>query len=171
MIFSKRNKLAAVIFAMSGLVAELAVAEEQTVFAKVVNRTPIMESIQKTIPKRVCYQEEVVTQNTKSYTPSILGGVIGAAAGNQVGHGKGKDLATVAGAVLGASVGRDVQNKAAQQHRATVERCHDEHEYIYEERISGWRVTYEYNGATYITRTDRDPGDSIRLNIAIRPDV
>lgn len=146
-------------------------AQEQTVYADVVNRTPIMESVQKSIPKRVCYQEEVVTQNTKSYTPSIFGGVVGAAVGNQVGHGDGKKLATVAGALLGASVGRDVQNKNVQSHSALIERCHDETEYVYEERISGWRVTYNYNGATYITRTDRDPGDSIKLNVSIRPDV
>ena len=145
-------------------------AQSQTVYADVLNRTPVMENIQKSVPKRVCYQEQVVTQSSKSYTPSILGGIVGAAVGNEFGKGRGKDLATVAGTVLGASVGRDVQNRNAQNHTATVERCHTEQEYIYEERVTGWRVTYEYNGQTYVTRTDRDPGESIRLNIQIQPE-
>ena len=147
-----------------------AAAQDQTVYAPVLNRTPIMESIQKSIPKRVCYQEQVVTQETKSYTPSILGGIVGAAVGNEFGKGRGKDLATIAGGVLGASVGRDVQNKNAQSHSATVERCHEEREYVYEERLTGWRVTYEYNGVSYVTRTDRDPGETIKLNILIQPE-
>ncbi|NNF17121.1 MAG: glycine zipper 2TM domain-containing protein [Gammaproteobacteria bacterium] len=129
-----------------------------------------MESVQKGVPKRVCYEEQVVTQESKSYTPSILGAIVGAAVGNEFGKGRGKDLATVAGGVLGASVGRDVQNKNAPAHTAIVEKCHDEVEYVYEERVTGWRITYEYNGQTYVTRTDRDPGESIRLHIHIVPE-
>ena len=144
-------------------------SEVQIVSSKVLNRTPIMESIQVESPKRVCYQEQVVTQNTQSYTPSIFGGIVGAAVGHQVGSGRGKDLATVAGGVLGASVGRDVQNKNAQSHTALVERCHNETEYRYEERITGWRVTYEYNGQSYVTRTDRDPGETLKLRVDVKP--
>lgn len=144
-------------------------SEQQIVSSKVLNRTPIMESVQIETPKRVCRQEQVVTQNAKSYTPSIFGGIVGAAAGNQFGRGKGKDLATVAGGVLGASVGRDIQNKNAESHTALIERCHDETEFRYEERISGWRVTYEYNGQTYVTRTDRDPGETLQLRVNVQP--
>lgn len=157
---------------LSGLVFATAVnaqSQQQIVSSKVLNRTPIMESMQVSTPKRVCYQEQVVTQNAKSYTPSILGGVVGAVVGSQVGNGRGKDLATVAGGVLGASVGRDVQNKSTQSHTALVERCHDETEYHYEERVTGWRVTYEYNGQTYVTRTDSDPGETLALRISVQP--
>ncbi len=158
-----------ILAALVGSSAAYAQSEQQIVSSKVLNRTPIMESIQISTPKRVCYQEQVVTQNTKSYTPSILGGIVGAAVGNQVGSGRGKDLATVAGGVLGASVGRDVQNKNAQTHTALVERCHDETEYHYEERVTGWRVTYEYNGQSYITRTDSDPGETLKLRVNVQP--
>ena len=165
------KKLLPVLILSTSVAAPLAYAqsEQQIVSSRVLNRTPIMESFQISTPKRVCYQEQVVTQNTKSYTPSILGGIVGAAVGHQVGSGRGKDLATVTGGVLGASVGRDVQNKSAQSHTALVERCHDETEFHYEERITGWRVTYEYNGQSYVTRTDRDPGEILKLKVNVQP--
>ena len=153
----------------SSTIAFSALAEEQIVTTKVLNRTPIMQSVQVAYPKRVCYQEQVVTQNTKSYTPSIVGGIVGAAVGSRFGKGRGQDVATVAGGVLGASVGRDVQNQNAQSHTAVVEKCHDETEYRYEDRIDGWRVTYEYNGQSYVTRTASDPGESIRLRVNLQP--
>ena len=165
----KKSAIVLSLAALVGSTASNAQSEMQIVSSKVLNRTPIMESIQVSSPKRVCYQEQVVTQNTQSYTPSILGGIVGAAAGNQFGKGRGKDLATVAGGVLGASVGRDVQNKNAQSHTALVERCHDEVEYRYEERVTGWRVTYEYNGQTYVTRTDSDPGENLKLRVSVQP--
>ena len=165
------NKLVklSMLAAISSASTANAQSEQQIVTSKVLNRTPIMESIQVGFPKRVCYQEQVVTQNTKSYTPSILGGVVGAAVGNRFGHGDGRKLATVAGGVVGASVGRDVQNKNAQNHTALIERCHDETEYRYEERITGWRVTYEYNGQAYVTRTDSDPGETLKLRVNVQP--
>ena len=143
-------------------------ADSQVVFATVLNCTPVIGNVQERLPKRVFNQEQVASQESTSYTPSILGGIIGAAVGNEFGKGRGNDLATIAGGVLGASVGRDVQNSKSQNHTTTVERCHDEIEYVYEERVTGWRVTYEFNSETFITRTDRDPGETIRLTIQIQ---
>jgi len=46
---------------------------------------------------------------------TVIGGVVGAVAGNQVGGGNGNTLATVGGAVLGAAVGTTIDNKNAAQ--------------------------------------------------------
>ena len=61
-----------------------------------------------------------------SYTPIILGGIIGAVAGNQFGSGSGQDWATVAGTTLGASIGNDYSNRrytAARSYTTTERRC------------------------------------------------
>ncbi len=57
-----------------------------------------------------------VTQgaNRTSGAGAILGGVVGALAGNQVGSGSGRTAATVAGGVAGAAIGNNVErNRAA----------------------------------------------------------
>jgi outer membrane lipoprotein SlyB len=47
--------------------------------------------------------------NRTSGAGAILGGVVGALAGNQVGSGSGRTAATVAGGVAGAAVGNSVE--------------------------------------------------------------
>ena len=37
------------------------------------------------------------------------------------------------------------------------------------ERIDGYRVTYEYNGCEYDTRLPYDPGQKIRVRVAVAP--
>jgi outer membrane lipoprotein SlyB len=46
---------------------------------------------------------------------TVIGGVIGAVAGNQVGGGNGNTLATVAGAGVGAVIGTNVENNSGTQ--------------------------------------------------------
>lgn len=61
-----------------------------------------------------CTQEKVVTNKewgAKSVVGTLLGGAAGGALGHQVGGGSGKDIATAAGAVGGAYVGHEVANK------------------------------------------------------------
>lgn len=47
---------------------------------------------------------------------AVAGGVVGGVLGNQVGGGRGKQLATVAGVVGGAMVGHEIQQRNAQTH-------------------------------------------------------
>ncbi|BDT58425.1 MAG: glycine zipper 2TM domain-containing protein [Janthinobacterium lividum] len=48
-------------------------------------------------------------ENRTSGAGAILGGVVGALAGNQVGSGSGRTAATVAGGVAGAAIGNNVE--------------------------------------------------------------
>ncbi len=50
-------------------------------------------------------------------TGAVLGGVIGAALGNQVGDGDGRRAATAVGAVLGYAIARDAQNNRSGSNR------------------------------------------------------
>ncbi|HPF27243.1 MAG TPA: glycine zipper 2TM domain-containing protein [Steroidobacteraceae bacterium] len=111
----------------------------------------------------------------------ILGGIIGAAVGNQIGSGDGRRAATVAGAIIGSAVGHDAAaRRDARQSYArgrddyrgreyAVERCETRYRDDWEERIDGYRVTYEYNGMRQTTRLPYDPGERVRVRVDVRP--
>ena len=50
-----------------------------------------------------------------------------------------------------------------------MQRCDVRYEHEYEERIDGYRVTYEYNGREYTTRMPYDPGERIKVRVAVAP--
>jgi outer membrane lipoprotein SlyB len=57
---------------------------------------------------------EPVTETAKpSGAGAVIGGVLGAAVGNQIGKGDGRNAATVVGGVGGAVVGHNVQKRRA----------------------------------------------------------
>jgi len=103
-------------------------------------------------------------QAPRSRTAPILGGIVGAAIGNQVGDGRGRDAATVAGAVLGYNITRDTQERNRYnerqygQHRGqSYERC--------EQRVEAYDVVFYFNGREYQTRALYNPGPTIRLRV------
>ncbi len=147
-------------------------------YAKVVRVDPLMRHVRVSQPRRECYQEQVpVYESERGYrsaTPTILGGIIGGVVGNTMGYGRGKAVATVAGTVLGGSIGRDIgyQNNppsGGYTRYATQDNCRVVDDYREEDRIDGYRVTYRYKGAEYVTQTDHDPGDRIRVRVDVQP--
>lgn len=150
-----------------------------TDLAKVVEVQPIRTTFRVATPRRECWEEEVQYRHSgyhqgRSYTPTILGGIIGGVVGNQFGKGDGNTLMTVAGALLGGSVGNDHGRYHRSHERyggySTVEtRCTVRTEYHDEERIDGYRVQYLYQGRLYTTRMNHHPGDQIRVNVNVTP--
>jgi len=143
-------------------------------YGTVVESHPIMQIVRHREPQQQCWDETVVHRERKhqSATGTILGGIIGAAIGNEVGRGRdNKRIGAVAGAVLGASIGNDVtKNRSRGRHYQVVEqRCRTVFEEVEEERIVGYRVKYRYAGRTYTTETAHDPGNSIRLKVTVEP--
>ncbi len=102
---------------------------------------------------------------------TVLGGIIGGVLGHQIGHGHGQDFATVAGAAIGAGVGYSNASRryGSETREEVVQRCDVRYEREYEERIDGYRVTYEYNGREYTTRLPYDPGERIKVRVAVAP--
>jgi uncharacterized protein YcfJ len=161
-------------------------------YARVVDVDPIVRQIRVTTPRRECWMETRYEYEPR-YEPQrvagphrgaagsmILGGIIGAALGNQVGSGDGRRAATVAGALIGSAIGHDrADRRNAGQYYSDagprearpyeVERCDVRYEEDYEERIAGYRVTYLYNGREQTTRLPYDPGDRIRVRVNVRP--
>jgi uncharacterized protein YcfJ len=76
------------------------------------------------------------------------------------------------GAVIGNAVGEGRAERRGEYRQVgydNVQRCQVNYRDEWEERIDGYRVTYEYNGRHYTTRMPYDPGRRVRVNIDVRP--
>jgi uncharacterized protein YcfJ len=162
-------------------------------YARVVDVDPIYTQVRVSVPSQECWNEtryEDVTYGggiDREPRPTagsmILGGIIGAALGNQIGHGDGRRAATVAGALIGSAIGHDAAERARAQEGGytqteyresrpyTVQRCNTRYEDSVENRIEGYRVRYVYQGREYTTRMPRDPGERVRLRVDVTPEV
>ena len=145
-------------------------------YAPVRRVEPIVRQVRIETPRRECWDEtHAVAARPHISDPAVggrtlLGSVIGGVVGHQFGSGSGQDAATVAGALIGAQVGYDsAARRAPATEERTVQRCAVRYQNDYEERIEGYRVTYEYNGREYTTRMPYDPGERIRVRVAVAP--
>src|ERR1043165_7489895 len=83
-------------------------------YAKVVDVQPLTSRVRISTPQRECWDETRHDQGGYDAGPhgpqvaghTLLGAVIGAAIGNQIGHGQGRKAATAGGAVIGDAIGR-----------------------------------------------------------------
>jgi uncharacterized protein YcfJ len=154
-------------------------------YARVVDVDPIVRHVRVSEPKRECWTE--TRYDDVSYTEPagppkkanpgamILGGLIGAAVGNQFGHGDGRRAATVAGAVIGTAIGHNASTRPDQRvvtesRPYDAQRCEVRYDERVEDRIDGYRVTYEYNGIRQTTQLPYDPGDRIRVRVDVQPE-
>ncbi|MEJ2515531.1 MAG: glycine zipper 2TM domain-containing protein [Gammaproteobacteria bacterium] len=166
-------------------------------YARVVDVTPLYRTVERSVPRRECYEElERVDYPGRGYgrpggagrdsaLPTVAGGIIGGVVGRQFGDGRGRDAMTVIGTIIGAAVANDVVRRdeydpyaAPPGHRKTrysraryrtVERCDVAYETHYEQEPNGYLVTYEYEGRTFTTRTRTHPGSRIAVDVELRP--
>jgi uncharacterized protein YcfJ len=144
-------------------------------YAPVTHIEPIVRRVRIETPRRECWDEtRVVASRPHISDPAVggrtlLGGIIGGVIGHQIGSGRGRDAATIAGAVIGSGVGYDSARRRAGTEEQIVQRCETRYQNEYEERIDGYRVTYEYNGREFTTRLPYDPGERIRVRVAVAP--
>jgi len=92
-----------------------------------------------TVYHQVCTQVPV---ERRSQGGGAVGAILGAAIGNQIGDGRGRDIATAAGAVIGAQMGSqsdgtvvDMQTRCTQQPTQVM---------------AGETVTFEYRGRRFV---------------------
>lgn len=170
--------------------------------ARVVNVDPILAPGEPDY-RQQCWQEPVryISRETVGYedrryarrssvgprTNAVLGGIVGAAVGHQIGDGDGQRAATVAGALLGSAIARDRYaggerysdrgyrgGRPIEVQRETVsyeQRCETVEVGRREDRVVGYRVSYDYNGHLYTTQTPYHPGESIRVRVDVVPEI
>ena len=138
-------------------------------YAPVVSTTPITETINR--PTRQCWNEYREVSRPPEHDPggAILGTIVGGLVGSQIGKGSGRVAAAAVGAGIGAVAGDRMANQDAHASSETVpvQRCSVQENL--ETRITGYRVTYEYNNYRFTTTMPYDPGKQVRVNVAVTP--
>jgi uncharacterized protein YcfJ len=146
-------------------------------YARVIDVTPLMERVRYDVPVEHCWTEEEGYSRRPSADQvgaRIMGGAVGAMLGHTVGRGDGRRAATVGGAVVGALIGNELaRNHARDAYREPryeqVQRCRTDREERFDERVSGYQVTYLYNGRRAVTRLPYDPGRYLRVAVDVHP--
>ena len=150
-------------------------------YATVTAVTPIYNDIQIVEPRTQCW-DQTVTYQQPSPAGTIIGGLIGAAVGRDAArgyrHGRGhhrhyhrgnKGAGMVAGAAVGAMIGGAISRHNAPVQYGTQQRCQVVEEVSTRRELVGYDVNYRYNGQEYLIRTDRHPGDRIRVRVDVTP--
>jgi uncharacterized protein YcfJ len=156
-----------------GLAAAGAQAETFFDNARVRSVEPQYESV--SVPREECgthwVNEVRRTGNDINYGGAAIGGVAGGILGNQVGKGHGREAATAVGAVVGALAGNHIGNQGAWGPGETreVRRCQAVNDV--EQRLTGYRVDYDYRGQTYSTFMTQDPGQVLPVRVSVEPMV
>ncbi|MCG2591539.1 glycine zipper 2TM domain-containing protein [Ramlibacter sp. XY19] len=142
--------------------------------ARVRSVEPQYESVQ--VPREECSSQWVnearpVQAQGNSLPGIAIGAVVGGVLGNQVGKGHGKEAATAAGAVAGAMVGNSVATSGQQpqyvQDQREVRSCRQVVDV--QNRLTGYRVNYEYHGQQYSTVMRENPGPNLQVRVSVEP--
>jgi uncharacterized protein YcfJ len=136
---------------------------EYTEYARVVSSRPIYRTVAVEVPQDSCQMETVAyserSRGGDSFKGTVVGGLIGAAIGHEVGR---NGRATAAGGLIGAAIGNDIASNRRQVTRyEDREVCRTEYRTEYEHQLVGYDVTYSYDNRVYHTETRRHPGDRI----------
>jgi uncharacterized protein YcfJ len=127
---------------------------------QVITRTPLYQQV--TVPRQVCTQTQVTTPGQTSGAGAAMGAIAGGAIGNAMGKGEGRAIATMIGVIGGAIAGDKVEGPASAQAQ-TQQTCTTQQ--VYENRLMGYNVVYEFNGKQYTVQWPKDPGPTIKLQI------
>lgn len=153
----KKTLVLSALAAASGLAAVPASAMD--ILARVISSTPVVQQV--AVPRQVCSNQPVITQQPNSGAGALMGAIAGGAAGNAIGNGGGRAVATMIGLVGGAIVGDRIEgpnNQVQNMQQCTTQT-------YYENRPSHYNVVYEYQGTQYNTQMANDPGQYVRLQV------
>jgi len=138
-------------------------------YGRVVDARPIYRRVAVEVPREYCgvrtVAREEYRRDSDSFGGTVVGGLVGAAIGHEIGNGRGG--ATAVGGLIGASIGNDASKGRTVRYR-DEEVCRTEYRTEYQQRIVGYDVSYSYQGRMYQTHTDRHPGDRIAVDVAVR---
>lgn len=139
-------------------------------YARVKDVTPEYERVN--LPRKECFTETVPERRNhhrSGVAGPLIGGVAGGIIGAQVGRGHGRVAASAVGAVIGAIVGDRMQARHGDDdvYERDVRRCRLVDNW--ENRVSGYRVVYEYQGHTYNAVLPFDPGPRLAINVSVEP--
>ncbi len=135
-------------------------------YAQVLSATPAYEIVRTRSPEQRC-DGQPVRDGGDATGGTVVGAIVGGALGNQAGKGDGRKAATVAGAVLGGVIGRNIDRNNGS---STTQRCRTVEVEREERQVSGYDVEYMFKGEKYMSRLAYDPGNRLRVRVAVTPD-
>lgn len=135
-------------------------AQAQQEMARVISSTPVMQQVP--VSRQVCQDEAVTRGGQKSGAGALMGTLAGGAIGNAIGKGSGNAAATALGLFGGAILGNSIEGEAPPETQM-VRRCYPQT--VYESRVSGYNVVYEFGGKQYSAQMPSDPGQYLQLQI------
>jgi uncharacterized protein YcfJ len=168
-----RLSLTALIVGMS--VAGTAAADHgrrtQIAYAPIIDVEPVIRLVTVNRPRQECWLETTVVPRPRTTGAVLAGGLLGGVIGHQLGSGHRNDTMTVLGTLVGSAIASNAVAKrgAYAGQEVTTERCEVVNEAYTEERIDGYRVTYDYMGQRYVTVMPEPPrGNRMRLQVSVR---
>ena len=134
--------------------------------APVVSSVPVYQTVNE--PQQQCWTESV-TRYEERRTPggALLGGLAGGLIGNTVGRGNGRVASTAFGAVIGALVGDHIANRDNSAVAVTRPMQHCQTVQNYHQVLTGYQVTYNYNGRNTTVVLPYDPGPRVPLEVGV----
>lgn len=127
---------------------------------QVLSRSPVYQQV--VVPRQTCTQVPVAQTAPSTGAGALMGAIAGGAMGNAIGDGSGRALATMIGIVGGAMVGDRIE---APQGALIQNQTHCSTQNVYENRLIGYNVVYEYAGKQYSVQVPQDPGPTIPLQV------
>ena len=160
------------------------------VMAPVITTEPIVSRITTEHPVRTCvddpgyrsdrgdraeshYRREWEPERG-GFIPGLIGGLVGGIIGNQFGGGNGRKAMTIIGALAGSSIARNAaterrtsRNYYTRHDSRPRQICETRYQTGVSERITGYDVTYEYNGQQFSKRVAEDPGAQVQVRVEL----
>lgn len=147
--------------ALQGAMGVAFAAAPPVQYATVISSTPVV--VQTSVPRQECSDAPGYVPTPTSGGGAVVGGILGGLAGNAIGAGAGRALATGVGAIAGALVGNNVEASNTPPTAVVTTNC------VYsrtpQSQVIGYDVVYEFGGQRYTTRTARDPGAQLALDV------
>lgn len=172
-----------ILVSLLAAVSTPALADRFDDYARVRSATPEYQRVN--APRQECSNEYIESgrgyqshssDRSPSYVGPILGGVTGALIGSQIGQGNGNKAAMAVAAIAGTVIGGNIQNSRRNDNDGydddryrgrEVSRCRTVDSW--ENRLTGYRVVYEYAGRTYTTVMPENPGRRIPVRVSVVP--
>jgi len=137
----------------------LAMAAQAQEVGQVISRTPVYQQVG--VPRQTCTQSPAVVPAQNSGGGAIIGAIAGGLIGSQLGGQDSRGLTAMAGLIGGALLG----DKAESQGNAPQPTTTCTTQTVYENRLIGYNVVYEYAGKQYNVQLPQDPGPTISLQV------
>lgn len=146
-------------FAITSLLCFSAIWAQAQELGQVISRTPVYQQV--AMPRQTCSQSAPQLPAQTTGGGAIIGAIAGGLIGSQLGGRESHGLVTAAGMIGGAMLG----NKAEEQGNAPPIQTTCTTQTVYENRLVGYNVVYEYAGKQYNVQLPQDPGPTIPLQV------